>query len=184
MAKNSDRGFLKMPITKKQIGAIYARDWKKGLLDRPALDPVTEIQLKKLLGLLIRYDIERNDPACWLKLAFALALKHESGFHVAKQRGPKKLDDERFVQDVAEIRKRKGLKSDRSAIRALQEEGRYPGHLATKEAWLRKGRASLKADTDQEKVKKASSEAFLREAQLVIENLPNNGAKSGKKRRS
>jgi hypothetical protein len=183
MAKNPDRrrsprrGLLGKRITKEQINAIYLRDFKKslGLLGEPLPDPVSELHLKKMVGLLLHYGIDPKCPDCWFQGFYALALEHEKGFQIAQKTGPKKRYGENFLRDVEEIRARKGLKSDKAAILALQAEGRYRGYLPTLEARLREAKAARKKREKKKREKEeqaaaASREAFVREAKLALES--------------
>jgi hypothetical protein len=188
MAKKPDRGALSKPITRKQLAALAFRDSKYlGLLGQEFAE--SNLHAEKMIGLLLRHNIDPKSPDCWLRLSYALALKHEAGFKIAGKTGPQGGPQGRhgdsygedFVGAVEEIRARRGLSSDKAAIEALQAEGRYTrGHVPSLEVRLREARAHAK----RENAARPSREAFLREAELVLERSPSKGSGGRKGRRS
>ena len=179
------RGLLGKRITNEQINAIYLRNFEKspGLLGEPP-DPVSELHLKKMVGLLLHYGIDRKSPDCWFQLSYALALKHEVGFKVAEKTGPKERYGDDFVRAVEEIRQRRPeLKSNKMAFAALQNEGKYPGELPTLEKRLREAKANRRAREEQEEALRVSRDALIQEAMRAEKN-PTQEAANRKKRRN
>jgi hypothetical protein len=179
MRKKNPSGLLGKKITKKQIEAIELRNLGTlGLLNQPPLDPVGEVRLKKMFGLLLSYGIDRNNPNCWFQLSYALASKHERGFQVAAKAGrKKKRDNERPVRDVAEIWQRKGEMGGKATYQALRAEGKYLGvEYPTWARWWRDARTQLVAEGKRaakkaklEKAVHASREIFIQQAMQAVE---------------
>jgi hypothetical protein len=148
------RGLLGKPITTKQIAAIERRNQTTflGLLNEPR-DPVAELHLKKLIGLLLCYDIDRKSPDCWFQLSYALALKHEPGFTVKKKTGPKGgRNGENFLRALEDVTNRKGLKSERAAIQAwIEEQPEKHRHWPSLEARKTEAKAARKKREEREK---------------------------------
>jgi hypothetical protein len=105
-------------------------------------------------------------------LALFLAIDHERGFKVQKKRGrPQKFDNKDLIRDVAEMRERKGLTSDKATLKALKCE-RPKQYSATIPSLLASLRKSRREERDAAKLReklRASSGAFMREAMEVIE---------------
>src|SRR5262249_33189897 len=110
-----------------------------GLLYRPTspmgAKGILRTRLTKLLLLLDHYNIKPNDPACWLKLAFLLALVHVPGMKVVENapRGPgapqKPLDvagARENVRKIDEIKRKRG-KGVRDAIRMALKRKQLKG---------------------------------------------------------
>jgi hypothetical protein len=117
-----------------------------GLLYRPTspigAQGILRTRLIKLLLLLDHYNIKPNDPACWLKLAFLLALVHVPGMKVVENtpRGPgapqKPLDvagARGNVRKIDEIKRERG-KGVRDAIRMALKRKQLKGSAKSLEA--------------------------------------------------
>jgi hypothetical protein len=117
-----------------------------GLLYRPTspmgAKGILRTRLTKLLLLLDHYNIKPNDPACWLKLAFLLALVHVPGMKVVENtpRGPgapqKPLDvagARGNVRKIDEIKRERG-KGVRDAIRMALKRKQLKGSAKSLEA--------------------------------------------------
>jgi hypothetical protein len=184
------RGLLGKPITTKQIKAIERRNQTTflGLLNEPP-NPVAELHAKKLIGLLLCYGIDRKSPDCWFQLSYALALEHEPGFTVKKKTGPKGgRNGENFLRAVEDVKNRKGLKSEREAIRELLgEQPENHRHLPSLEARKTEAKAARKKREELEEAAlaaAASREAFFQKAKLLLGSPQSQTATSRKMRRS
>jgi hypothetical protein len=117
-----------------------------GLLYRPTspmgANGILRTRLTKLLLLLDHYNIKPNDPACWLKLAFLLALVHVPGMKVVENapRGPgapqKRFDvagARENVRKIDEIKRERG-KGVRDAIRMALKRKQLKGSAKSLEA--------------------------------------------------
>jgi hypothetical protein len=151
--RKKNPGLLRKKIRRKHIEAARLRSGKFGLLNQRSYELVlTEWRNKVLTALFLVHGIDRASPDGWRQLAIALALKYVPAFQDAKKTGSKGGTYDNLVRDVADVRKRNALKSDKAAIEALQGEGKYQGDINNVLARLREARALLRV---QEKLEEA-----------------------------
>jgi hypothetical protein len=126
---------LNQPIV-RPLGLLYGPTSPRGAKG------IRRARLIKLLQLLEHYDIKPDDPACWLKLAFLLALDHVPGMSV--------------VEDVSRgrgaPRKPLDVSGARENVRIIDEINRERGkgvmdaiHVALRKKLLTGSKGSLEA---------------------------------------
>jgi hypothetical protein len=155
-SKTHYSGALNQPIV-RPLGLLYGPTSPRGAKG------IRRVRLLKLLLLLEHHDIKPDDPACWLKLAFLLALDHVPGMKVveyAPQRGaplkPRDVsgarENVRIIDDINRERgkgvmhaiqvalKRKQLKGSKDSLEArYYENKKLLGRVEELERRLPKG---------------------------------------------